>query len=362
MSNEENLSIIIDLINSEDPQDIVDFAIKYEIVLKPEDKNTLILLLEQYVKTKTSNNQEIKLEDLQTLVREYISYYRDINSLPSPELRILLRPADILLLKLVQDEKTRTMMYSNNKKLEEAKKQLQNKTKEDLDKAVKELEEEKNSNIELLRLYSQDLLKELKDILYEFIRNTVPEYYKNEIIDLREMANALIAENASRFDPSNILRNEAIIKDLLTIMSHRIDNTLIMIIRSILEEDDILDENTKNKILEIITNTTENYNVVILFNEFIKLLNSFRILSLEKSVNSRRLLVPVKSFPLLEDIANILANFLGDNFGQGNIIDNSKKDNINDILSNMDRIVDNMQNEVDNANSNIGLDLSLIHI
>jgi len=332
------------------------------------DLNIIYKLMQDYVRRKNEMNEEIKLESLQQLVIDYIAYYANTDIVASQEFFLFINPTGLddkyknkqnpPLIDLIKNKERGRALKENIKGLQEGTKISE------LEEEIEVLTRQRNEESEKVKEYMARLLIELTDILYTLIENSFPSYYEEQYNKLRANADALILANASRFDPANVRGNEAIIKDLLLITLKNINDALILIIASELEKDDILDEATKDKILQLIIDNAKK-DVVILYNEFIKLLRSFREAALENSVDNRRILlgIPVKSFPFLEDIGNILVNYLG-NKDQGNIIDESENlKKLNRIASDFDEInkltkINSEQNfnGIDNANINIGLE------
>ncbi len=346
------------------------------------DLNIIIKFMEDYVRRKNEMNEEIKLESLQQLVIEYVAYYANADIVASQEFFLFINPTGLddkyknkqnpPLIDLIKNKERGRALKENIKGLQEGTKISE------LEEEIEVLTRQRNEESEKVKEYMARLLIELTDILYTLIENSFPSYYEEQYNELKENVDELILANASRFDPANVRGNEAIIKDLLLITTNNINDALIHVITSILEKDDILDQATKDRILEIIVNNSKKYNVIIIFNEFIKLLRSFREAALENSVDNQRILLglPIKSFPFLEDIGNILVNFLGNK--KGNIIDDSLSEDLKKlsrIASNSDEIrrittIDSEQNlnfndinqPNNNANLNIGLENNNINI
>jgi len=313
------------------------------------DLNIIYKLMQDYVRRKNEMNEEIKLESLQQLVIDYIAYYANTDIVASQEFFLFINPTGLddkyknkqnpPLIDLIKNKERGRALKENIKGLQEGTKISE------LEEEIEVLTRQRNEESEKVKEYMARLLIELTDILYTLIENSFPSYYEEQYNELKENVDELILANASRFDPANVRGNEAIIKDLLLITTNNINDALIHVITSILEKDDILDEATKDKILQLIIDNAKKYNVIIIFNEFIKLLRSFREAALENSVDNQRILLglPIKSFPFLEDIGNILVNFLGNK--KGNIIDDSTVDSI-----------------PNNANINIGLENNNINV
>jgi hypothetical protein len=338
------------------------------------DLDILYKFMQDYVRRKNEMNEEIKIESLTQLIIEYVQYYADRTFIASQEFELFINPTGLddkykkkqnpPLKDLIKNKERGRALKENIKALEEDTKIAE------LEEEIEVLTRQRNEESEKVKEYMARLLIELTDILYTLIENTFPSYYDEEYYKLRENADALILANASRFDPANVRGNEDIIKDLLLMTTNDINNALISKINDILEKDDILDQATKDKILEIIQNNVKNskVSIVIIFNEFMKLLRSFREAALQNSVDNQRILLglPIKSFPFLEDIGNILVNFLGNRFGEGN------NDSLSEDLKKLSRIASNSDeikiittidpnevnfNDINNAaNSNIGLE------
>jgi len=344
----------------------------FDFAFNQTDIDIIYKLMQDYVRRKNEANEEIKFELLVNLIKEYAIYFGNPVHIASEQFRIFINPTGLNnifskkqnppLIDLVKNKNRGRALGENVKGL------LGDTKIAELQQQIEALNTERNEELEKVKKYMADLLIELTDILYTLIENSFPSYYEEQYNELRANADALILANASRFDPANVRGNEAIIKDLLLITLKNINDALILIIASELEKDDILDEATKDKILQLIIDNAKK-DVVILYNEFIKLLRSFREAALENSVDNRRILlgIPVKSFPFLEDIGNILVNYLG-NKDQGNIIDESENlKKLNRIASGNQKIVDEINkltkinseqnfNGIDNANINIGLE------
>lgn len=347
------------------------------------DLDILYKFMQDYVRRKNEMNEEIKIESLTQLIIEYVQYYADRTFIASQEFELFINPTGLddkykkkqnpPLKDLIKNKERGRALKENIKALEEDTKIAE------LKEEIEVLTRQRNEESEKIKKYMATLLIELTDILYTLIENTFPSYYDEEYYKLRGNADALILANASRFDPANVRGNEDIIKDLLLMTTNDINNALISKINDILEKDDILDQTTKDRILEIIVNNSKKYNVIIIFNEFIKLLRSFREAALENSVDNQRILLglPIKSFPFLEDIGNILVNFLG-NKDKGNIIDDSLSEDLKKlsrIASNSDEIrrittiyseqnlnFNDINQPNNNANLNIGLENNNINI